>query len=324
MTDALERVRHLLSTQGYVPLDDELGASGVQHLLEDYFTHVGSREEDIAAMTRQAIVGEGRSWAWGFFPARPEGAPVREVRGWVCPQDIYRGLDEFPKTQHGNLEDLAEFAAADLTDRGRHERLEDEGIGLWVSRYPHWAGHVFKVADNGRHRSAVFRARQVPLVRASIRVVEVEEPFPLHSLWIGEWDDDTDKVFSWMEEVGLIRDYTHPHEPGDAASCRAPADSPVPWLAPLGIGQLTGAALPGLLAELEKRIGPITDPRFDLLRHDLHQIRARPISEQRARALRAQDGLLATGLRFPRPEPERPRPRRWRWLRRARLRPPAP
>lgn len=140
MTDALERVRHLLSTQGYVPLDDELGASGVQHLLEDYFTHVGSREEDIAAMTRQAIVGEGRSCAWGFFPARPEGAPVREVRGWVCPQaqaDREHAAREFGHQREALWQDSRVELAPVLEDRWRQEATP-ERIGQAYTTAQAW------------------------------------------------------------------------------------------------------------------------------------------------------------------------------------------
>lgn len=162
---------------------------------------------------------------------------------------------------------MADYAADHVATP---ETTEFESLDLWVELHTHWRGHAARITSNGRHRAAIFRAIDVPLVQCQISV-----PRDCRRRFLPEsWTDREDRLMRWLLDAGLIFDYQPPNRVDDVwggAIYSISEGSPIPWVLP--DGQSSVAGIPGRVADLEKALGPIPDERVEPLR-DARELRS--------------------------------------------------
>lgn len=253
--------QQLLAEQGYVP-STHPQVDEIYEVLDQHYATIAQDLADARAQAQRRIFEEMDGWYRQDCP----GFATRERRlvGWIDPQTIVRDSKDATFPTHHTREEMARYAAETITSPETHER---SSLDLHVQLHSHWRGHVAEITTNGRHRAAIYRATQIPLVQCRITLPRGSRRF----MPTTAWTDREDRLMRWLVDQGLITGYVHPDQhpephPWGGATYQAPHGSPVPWVLRDQADPLD--SIPARLARLENDFGPIDDERFAPLRLD--------------------------------------------------------
>lgn len=204
---------------------------------------------------------------WAYEPVgHPVSVPGSrdDAFAWIDPRHVV--VDATFSPYHHTPEAMLEYAVTERGNASQHLRDMRLGDGFWVEELPSpGPDPIYRVTINGNHRRLVFEMLGLPFVHARVAPCLPDRWTMLESPWSQSANADMGDVFA---HLGLATVTEEDAWAGGTAWTVTDPTRCVGWVWPSRKDDPTLAAweTSQRLRTLEGVVGPIRDPRVDVLR----------------------------------------------------------